>query len=217
MTPTDPDDINKDLETANKALLLASGETKVQQTLQSTRPSWDQYFMIIAKVVALRSTCNSRPGGAIIVSPDNRILATGYTASVAGSFQCCDKGPDYCYRRSRNVKDSEKYNVCKSLHAEQNALLYAARYGVSVIGSRMYCTLQPCYICLKLIAGAGLSSVFFELLYESSNKERDDNWKEAFDELGVICKQVSIEQHNILKTAEFIQFPTSYRRLLSTE
>ena len=148
----------------------------------SLRPSWHQYFMIIAKITALRSTCNSRPGGAIIVSTDNRILAGGYTASVAATFQCTDKGPDYCFRRESGASDVDKYNNCKSIHAEQNAIIHAAKHGVSIDGSRIYCTLQPCYICLKLIAGAGITNVFFELLYESSNKERDDSWKDAFED-----------------------------------
>jgi len=181
------------------------------------RPSWDQYFMIIAKIVALRSTCNSRPGGAVIVSTDNRILATGYTASVAGVFQCSDKGPDYCYRRESGAGDIDKYNNCKSLHAEQNALIYAAKYGVSINGSRMYCTLQPCYICLKLIAGAGITKVFFELLYESSNKKRDNDWKRAFDELGIVCRQIEVSEYNSELAINFIQNPTSYRRLKPTK
>lgn len=190
---------------------------KIDKSLFNLRPSWDQYFMLIAKITALRSTCNSRPGGAVIVSTDNRILSTGYTASVAGAFQCIDKGPGYCYRRNMNVKDLEKYNSCKSIHAEQNAILYAAKYGIPINGSKMYCTLEPCYICLKLIAGAGLTHVYFELLYESSNKKRDDSWKKAFDEFGIICEQIKIEPYNVLKATEFIKLPTSYRRFTSTE
>jgi len=177
------------------------------------RPSWDQYFMIIAKVVALRSTCNSRPGGAIIVSPDNRILATGYSASVAGTFQCIDKGSDYCFRRDHEIMDGDKYNFCKSIHAEQNAIIHAAKHGVSINGSRMYCTLEPCYICLKLIAGSGITSVYFEHIYESSNGRRDEYWKSAFKEFNIYCKQMSVNFENIRKAGEFLEFPTSYRRL----
>ena len=179
------------------------------------RPDWNQYFMIMAKMIALRSTCNSRPGGAVIVSPDNRILATGYTASVAGSFQCSDKGPNYCFRREKNVRDSEKYNICPSIHAEQNAIIYAAKHGVPVNGSKMYCTLQPCYICLKLIAGAGITQVYFELFYESINGERDNDWKKAFDEYGIECNRIKLTRENIRLAINFVKSFTSSRRLKS--
>ena len=184
-----------------------------EQKFSSNRPEWNQYFMMIAKIVAMRSTCNSRPGGAVIVSSDNRILSTGYNASVAGAFQCSDKGPNYCFRRDKKIKDEEKYNVCKALHAEQNAILYAAKYGVSLINSKIYCTLQPCYICTKLIAGVGIKTVYFELLYESKDRIRDNRWRRSLDEYGIVYKQVKVEKHNISRALEFLSFPTSYRRL----
>lgn len=180
------------------------------------RPSWEQYFMIIAKTVALRSTCNSRPGGAILVK-NNRIIATGYTGSVSGAFQCSDKGKDFCYRRSVGVSDIDKYNTCKSIHAEQNAITYAARFGVSVENSIMYCTLQPCYICLKVLAGAGIKTVNFELFYESADKVRDESWKRAFDEFGIKCKQISVTNKNVILATETIKYPTSFRRLKPTK
>lgn len=180
------------------------------------RPSWEQYFMIIAKIIALRSTCNSRPGGAIVVR-DNRILATGYTGSVSGAFQCSDKGLDYCFRRDSGVSDIDKYNTCKSIHAEQNAIAYAAKFGVSLNGGVMYCTLQPCYICLKSIAASGINEVNFELLYESGNKKRDESWKYAFEEFEIECKQIKINDFDAQLAIEFINKPTSYRRLKPTE
>ena len=181
-----------------------------------TRPSWEQYFMIIAKIVALRSTCNSRPGGAVVVR-NNRILATGYTGSVSGTFQCSDNGPNYCFRRDSGASDIDKYNTCKSIHAEQNAIAYAAKFGVSLSGGIMYCTLQPCYICLKSIAASGIKKVYFELLYRSSNEIRDDSWKNAFQELGIACRQIEISDFNAQLAIEFIQNPTSHRRLKPTE
>lgn len=187
-----------------------------QKVFLTMRPSWEQYFMIIAKIIALRSTCNSRPGGAIVVR-DNRILATGYTGSVHGAFQCSDKGPYYCFRRDSGASDIDKYNICKSIHAEQNTIAYAAKFGVSLNGGIMYCTLQPCYICLKSIAASGIKEVNFELLYESNDKKRDDSWKNAFKEFKIECKQIEISDFNIQLAIEFIQNPTSYRRLKPTK
>lgn len=180
-----------------------------------TRPSWEQYFMVIAKIIALRSTCNSRPGGAIVVR-DNRILATGYTGSVSGAFQCSDKGTDYCFRRDSGAPDIDKYNICKSIHAEQNAIAHAAKFGVSLNNGIMYCTLQPCYICLKSIAALGIKKVNFELFYESSNKKRDESWKDAFKEFGIECRQIIVSPENISKAIEFLRIPISYRRLKPT-
>lgn len=181
-----------------------------------SRPDWVQYFMLIAKIVALRSTCNSRPGGAVIVR-NNRILATGYTGSVSKTFQCSDKGPNYCYRRESGAPDVDKYNTCKSIYAEQNAILYAAKFGMSVHDATLFCTLQPCYICLKMIAGSGIRQVYFELFYESLDHKRDESWRNAFDEFKIRCEHVELLQSNVNLARQAIQNPTSFRRLLPTK
>lgn len=181
-----------------------------------SRINWQQYFMLIAKIISLRSTCNSRPGGAIIVR-DNRILATGFTGTVAGTPQCSDKGKNFCYRRSVNAPDVDKYNTCPSIHAEANAINYAAKYGISIDESIMYCTLQPCYICLKQIASAGIEKVYFELAYESKDKKRDTVWKNAFSEFGIPCEQLSLNSDTIRQGIAVIINVTSTRRLMATK
>jgi len=152
------------------------------------RPSWHEYFLFIAKIVSTRSTCNSRPTGAVIVK-NNHILATGYNGAMPGAPHCIDQ-PDmgaepYCFRRARGVPDIDKYNFCKASHAEANAIAQAARYGISIAGATLYATLAPCYVCLKLIATAQIRAVYFEHAYSSSTPERDAFWAEAVGEAGI--------------------------------
>ncbi len=149
------------------------------------RPSWHEYFMFIAKVVSTRSTCNSRPTGAVIVK-DNHILATGYNGSMPGAPHCIDQpdvdGKPFCFRRSLGIPDIDKYNFCRASHAEANAIAQAAKYGIAINGSTLYSTLAPCYVCLKLIASAGIVAVYYEHEYESKSPERDKFWREAVKE-----------------------------------
>ena len=146
------------------------------------RPTWHEYFMFIAKVVSTRSTCNSRPTGAVIVK-DRRILATGYNGSMPGSPHCSDFGPRFCFRREKEVSESNKFGFCRASHAEANAIVQAARLGIPVEGASIYCTLQPCYTCLKLIVGAGIKEIYYELEYKSKDRERDRFWLSEVQEL----------------------------------
>ncbi len=173
------------------------------------------YFMMLAKIAAMRSSCNSRPSGAIIVKND-RILSTGMSGTVSGCFQCSDKGKDYCFRRDNGTSDNDKYNTCKSIHSEVNALNYGSISTISLEGSEIYCTLQPCYLCLKQIASVGIRKVYFETKYESKNKERDKNWFSHFDEYNIEYKHLKVPKKWIeLAYKEFLSKPTSIRRLES--
>ncbi len=182
------------------------------------RPDWHEYFMLLAKIVAIRSGCNSRPTGAVIVK-DKRILATGYNGPMPGAWHCTDKGEGYCFRREKGIPDLDKYNFCRASHAEANAIAQAARFGISVEGASIYCTLAPCYVCLKLIASAGIKEIYYEYDYESRDFERDKFWKEAIKEAGIkVFKQIKVSE----ETLQFLQekilpFPTSKRRLEATE
>ena len=151
------------------------------------RPSWDEYFMLIAKLVSTRSTCNSRPTGAVLVK-DKQILATGYNGSMPGAPHCADQvmpdGSPYCHRRALKVADVDKYNFCRASHAEANAIAQAAKHGIPIKGASLYVTLEPCYVCIKLLATAQIERVFFELPYESRDALRDTYWKLAVEEAG---------------------------------
>ncbi|BAU22411.1 CMP deaminase [Caldimicrobium thiodismutans] len=181
------------------------------------RPSWDEYFMVIAKLVAVRSGCNSRPTGAVVVK-DKRILATGYNGPMPGAWHCTDRGPNYCFRREKGVPDIDKYNYCRASHAEANAIAQAARFGISLEGASLYCTLAPCYVCLKLIASAGIKEVYYEYDYESRDFERDNFWREAINEAGLrVFKEVKVSEETYKAVLEILEFPTSKRRLPATE
>lgn len=119
----------------------------------SARPDWDEYFMGIVELVAKRSTCLRRSVGAALVR-DKRILATGYNGAPSGLKHCLDVG---CLRETMQIPSGERHELCRGLHAEQNAIIQAALHGVSVKGATLYCTNQPCIICAKMIINAGIT------------------------------------------------------------
>jgi dCMP deaminase len=121
----------------------------------SVRPSWDEYFLDVAKLVARRSTCLRRNVGAVLVK-DKRILATGYNGAPRGLKHCLDIG---CLRQKMNIPSGERHELCRALHAEQNALIQASLYGISVKGSTLYATCQPCVICAKMLINAGIAEI----------------------------------------------------------
>lgn len=131
------------------------------------RPSWDEYFLGIAKLVSTRSTCLRRHVGALIVK-DRRVLATGYNGTPSGIKHCDDAG---CMRNRMKIPSGERHELCRGLHAEQNALLQAALYGISVRGSTFYITNQPCIICAKMIINAGVKEIVIAGAYPDKMAE----------------------------------------------
>jgi len=119
----------------------------------SARPTWHEYFLDIATLVATRGTCPRKQVGTLLVQ-DNRIIATGYNGSIPRMPHCTDGGCDmvdgHCVRTN---------------HAELNALLQAARYGVSTVGASAYCTLEPCWPCFRALVTAGVTKIYFKELY----------------------------------------------------
>lgn len=126
------------------------------------RPDWDEYFMEMTGLAAKRSTCLRRNVGAVIVK-DNRILATGYNGAPSGVTHCEVTG---CLRQKLNVPSGERHELCRGLHAEQNAIIQAALYGVSVEGAVLYCSAKPCSICSKMIINAKISKIIYGEYYE---------------------------------------------------
>lgn len=133
----------------------------------ANRPAWKDYFMDIAKLVSQRSTCTRRAVGAIIVK-DKRILSTGYNGAPAGTQHCLDIG---CMREKLNVPSGERHELCRGIHAEQNAIIQAAYHGVSVQGASLYCTNLPCSICAKMIINSGIKTIFYESGYADTMSE----------------------------------------------
>ena len=120
-----------------------------------SRPNWDEYFLSIAKLVSKRSTCLRRKVGALLVK-DKRILATGYNGAPSGIKHCEITG---CLREKLKIPSGQRQELCRGLHAEQNAFLQAALHGVSVEGAKIYATTQPCIICAKMLINAGIKEI----------------------------------------------------------
>lgn len=121
------------------------------------RPSWDDYFMQIVDLAKSRSTCLRRQVGALIVK-DKRILTSGYNGAPSGVRHCVEVG---CLRQQMNIPSGERHELCRAVHAEQNAIVQAAYTGTSVKGATMYVSLQPCSLCAKLIINAGIKRLVF--------------------------------------------------------
>lgn len=125
------------------------------------RPSWDEYFIKIAEEVSTRSTCIRRSVGAVIVK-DKRILTTGYNGPPTGITHCTK---DTCLRTIHNVPSGERHELCRGLHAEQNAIIQAANHGVSIKDAVIYVTHQPCSICTKMLINSGIKKFIYKNPY----------------------------------------------------
>ncbi len=140
------------------------------------RPSWDEYFMQMAELTAQRSTCLRRHVGAVIVK-DRHIVATGYNGAPRGIAHCDEKGG--CLRQKLGVPSGQRHELCRALHAEQNAIIQAATLGQSIEGATIYVTNQPCVICAKMIINAGIKRIVVKEGYP------DELAVEILDEAGL--------------------------------
>jgi dCMP deaminase len=122
------------------------------------RPDWDHYFMEMAEMAKTRSTCCRRKVGAVIVK-NKRILATGYNGAPTGTHHCLDIG---CMREKMGIPSGQRHELCRGLHAEQNAMIQAAYHGVPIEGATLYVTLQPCILCAKMAINAGIKKIIFK-------------------------------------------------------
>ena len=118
--------------------------------------------MSITTMVAKRATCLRRQVGAVLVK-DKRILATGYNGAPAGLRHCSEAG---CLRKDSAVPSGERHELCRGLHAEQNAIIQAAYHGISIADATLYCTNRPCVICSKMIINAGIKMIYYEGGYD---------------------------------------------------
>ncbi len=125
--------------------------------MSDPRPSWHEYFMSITELVAQRSTCTRRYVGAILVR-DKRIISTGYNGAPSGISHCLDVG---CLREQQGIPSGERHELCRGLHAEQNAIIQASLQGSTVGGATLYCTNMPCSICTKMLINSQISEVYY--------------------------------------------------------
>ena len=147
------------------------------------RPSWHEYFMGICDLVASRSTCLRRHVGAILVK-DKRILCSGYNGAPMNVPHCSETG---CLREQLNVPSGERHELCRGVHAEQNAIIQAAYHGIPVKGAVLYSTHQPCSICAKMIINAGIKTVYYKDGYD------DPLTLDMFDKAKVELVRLEIE------------------------
>jgi len=140
------------------------------------RPSWDEYFMQMAELTAQRSTCLRRHVGAVIVK-DRHIIATGYNGAPRGLKHCDELGG--CLRQKLGVPSGQRHELCRALHAEQNAIIQAATLGQSIEDGTIYVTHQPCVICAKMIINAGIKRIVVREGYP------DELATEILDEAGI--------------------------------
>jgi dCMP deaminase len=147
------------------------------------RPTWEEYFMEITRLVAKRATCLRRQVGAVLVM-DKRLLATGYNGAPSGLAHCLEVG---CLREKRQIPSGERHELCRGLHAEQNVIIQAAFHGIRIQGSTLYCTNLPCAICTKMLINAGIREIIYEGGYG------DDLSKEILLEARIPTRQLSLK------------------------
>lgn len=145
------------------------------------RPSWDEYFMEMAKLTAQRSTCMRRHVGAVIVK-DCRAIATGYNGAPRGLVHCEENGG--CLRQKMGIPSGQRQELCRALHAEQNAIIQAASMGHAIEGGTIYITHQPCVVCAKMIINAGIRRIVVEEGYP------DQLALEILDEAGLAVERL---------------------------
>ena len=147
---------------------------------------WDARFMEMAEVIAGWASCyqQDRKIGAVIVK-DKRVMTTGYNGAPAGVKTCVERGE--CLRKKLGIPSGTRHEMCYAVHAEQNAIIQAAKLGVSIDGATLYCTHQPCILCAKMICNSGITRVVYREGYP------DPFSLEIFREAGVRVEQYQAE------------------------
>jgi len=177
----------------------------------SQRPTWDEYFLMLAKLAATRSTCLAFPVGAVIVK-NKQVVATGYNGSPSGSAHCTAQG--YCYPGLSSC-DASKTMPSRAVHAEANAIAQAAKNGIPTVDASIYVTLEPCLSCLKLLISAGI----YEVLYETSfNSGENALVRDSFINEGLVTlKQIQLSEATAKRASLFLLNPTSVARAEAAE
>jgi dCMP deaminase len=164
-------------------VLHADVQRVLEESLGFERPSWDAYFLSIARVVASRSNCVKRHVGAVIAR-DRRIVSTGYNGTPRGVRNCNEGG---CPRCNAFAESGTRLDECLCSHGEENAIVQAAYHGVSVRGGALYTTFFPCLFCTKLIINAGLSEVVYNAAYHL-----DERAESLLHEAGIVVRQAEL-------------------------
>ncbi|MCU0861372.1 MAG: cytidine/deoxycytidylate deaminase family protein [Methanomassiliicoccales archaeon] len=146
------------------------------------RPDNDTYFMRMADLVSSRSTCLRRQVGAVLVK-EKRVLTTGYNGAPKGLKHCAEVG---CVRQQNNIESGTRHELCRGVHAEQNAVIQAAYFGVSIKDATIYTTTYPCVMCTKILVNAGIREVVYKDDYV------DPLSREILEESGVSVRRYQV-------------------------
>lgn len=146
------------------------------------RPTWDEYFLNIAREASKRSTCLRRQSGAVLVTRDKWVVSIGYNGAPAGLPHCSELGG--CLREQLKIPSGQRAEICRAVHAEQNAILIAARDGRSTKGTTLYSTTFPCLICTKMLIQAGVIEVVYSEEYD------DQETMKMFRQAGIIVRRL---------------------------
>ena len=158
-----------------------------EEKTANLRPSWDKYFLGMIDYIATRATCDRGRSGCVIVK-DKRVLATGYVGAPPGLAHCDDTG--HLMRRVIDEDGNERQHCVRTVHAEQNALCQAARYGISIEGATIYCSMEPCRVCAMLIIGVGIRRVVCTRRYHAGQDTRE-MFRQAGVELVIVEDNVA--------------------------
>jgi dCMP deaminase len=156
-------------------------QDQINRTFDIKR-KWSDYFFNIVKEVSSRSACMRRKVGAIIVK-EKCIISTGYNGPPVNVKLCIERGG--CIRNDLNLESGQHQNLCYAVHAEMNAIAHAAKLGISLQNSTLYCNTKPCSICTKLIINTGIHTVFYKIDYN------DDITKQLSEESGILFIKIS--------------------------
>jgi len=147
--------------------------------------NWDGYFMNIARMVAESNTsCIRRQFGAVLVRNDKSIISTGYNGAPSGVKSCGERG--FCYRDVNKIESGTRHEACYAVHAEQNALIFAAKHGTPTKGAVCYVTAKPCSVCLRLLVQAGIAEIIYD-------KDYPEAW-EGYEDIAAIIKMRKYDQ-----------------------
>ncbi|MDP6156265.1 MAG: dCMP deaminase family protein [Candidatus Thermoplasmatota archaeon] len=147
------------------------------------RPDYDTYFMNMAFLVSTRTTCRRRSVGAVIVK-DQRILSTGYNGAPKGVKDCLELG--FCVRQQQQVPSGQRHELCRGVHAEQNAIANAAYFGVAINSASIYMTESPCNICTKILINSGIRKIIY------ANRYMDDLSSELLKESNIEVQKFQV-------------------------
>ena len=161
----------------------------MKRSKKTERPDWDEYFLKMAYLVAERSTCLRHHVGAVIVRK-RHILTTGYNGAASGVRDCLELG---CLRDEQGISSGERHEICRAIHAEQNAIIQAGLHGIDISETTIYCTHSPCILCAKMLVNAKIRK------FVTSGKYIDKSFETLFKEAGVKYKVVILPRLTIKK------------------